>query len=233
MMVAMNPRTAFGFCAVLAVLAASVAVLSELNHESGSASLTWTMISRFVVVMAFGTFGIYSARESNLRGSIVVTSDDVPSALQDLINYGVLPGLVLGLINYLFFFRYRYSPFVVPRIREMESVYDSFIISLDSAFSEEVIYRLFIMSCLLYVLQQLYKKIRPTWPFLVSVLPSAMALVLSSLLFALAHNIYGFTAALLGGLLLGAIYLRSGIESAIAAHFGANFLFFSAVYLTR
>ncbi len=233
MMVAMNPRTAFGFCAVLAVLAASVAVLSELNHESGSASLTWTMISRFVVVMAFGTFGIYSARESNLRGSIVVTSEDVPSALQDLINYGVLPGLVLGLINYLFFFRYRYSPFVVPRIREMESVYDSFIISLDSAFSEEVIYRLFIMSCLLYVLQQLYKKIRPTWPFLVSVLPSAMALVLSSLLFALAHNIYGFTAALLGGLLLGAIYLRSGIESAIAAHFGANFLFFSAVYLTR
>ncbi len=232
-MVAMNPRTAFGFCAVLAVLAASVAVLSELNHESGSASLTWTMISRFVVVMAFGTFGIYSARESNLRGSIVVTSEDVPSALQDLINYGVLPGLVLGLINYLFFFRYRYSPFVVPRIREMESVYDSFIISLDSAFSEEVIYRLFIMSCLLYVLQQLYKKIRPTWPFLVSVLPSAMALVLSSLLFALAHNIYGFTAALLGGLLLGAIYLRSGIESAIAAHFGANFLFFSAVYLTR
>lgn len=229
----MNPRTAFGFCAVLAVLAASVAVLSELNHESGSASLTWTMISRFVVVMAFGTFGIYSARESNLRGSIVVTSEDVPSALQDLINYGVLPGLVLGLINYLFFFRYRYSPFVVPRIREMESVYDSFIISLDSAFSEEVIYRLFIMSCLLYVLQQLYKKIRPTWPFLVSVLPSAMALVLSSLLFALAHNIYGFTAALLGGLLLGAIYLRSGIESAIAAHFGANFLFFSAVYLTR
>ena len=89
------------------------------------------MISLFVVVMAFGTFGIYSDRESNLRGSIVVTSEDVPSALQDLISYGVLPGLVLGLINYLFFFRYRYSPFVVPRIREMESVYDSFIISLD------------------------------------------------------------------------------------------------------
>jgi membrane protease YdiL (CAAX protease family) len=233
MMVAMDPRTAFGFCAVLAVLAAGVAVLSELNHESGSASLTWTMISLFVVVMAFGTFGIYSDRESNLRGSIVVTSEDVPSALQDLISYGVLPGLVLGLINYLFFFRYRYSPFVVPRIREMESVYDSFIISLDSAFSEEVIYHLFIMSCLLYVFQQLYKKIRPTWPFLVSVLPSAMALVLSSMLFALAHNIYGFTAALLGGLLLGAIYLRSGIESAIAAHFGVNFLFVSAVYLMR
>ena len=233
MMVAMTPKIALSFCTVLAILAAIAAVLSELNHESGSASLVWTMISRFVVVMALGTFGMYSARESDIRGSILATSEDIPSALRDLINFGLLPGLVLGLINYLFFFTYRYSPFVAPRIRDMESVYDSFIISLDSAFSEEVIYRLFIMSCLLYVFQQLYKKIKPAWPLLVSVLPKAMALVLSSMLFALAHNIYGFTAALLGGLLLGAIYLKSGIESAIAAHFGANFLFFSASYLFR
>ena len=232
-MVSMSPRTAFGFCAILAIFAAGVAVLSELNHGSGSASLISTMISRFVVVMAFGAFGIYSARESELRGSILVTAEDVPSAVRDLINYGVLPGLVLGLINYFFFFTYRYSPFVVPRIRDMESVYDSFIISLDSAFFEEVGYRLFIMSCLVYVFRQLYRKIRFEWPRLVSILPNAMALVLSSVLFALAHNVYGFTAALLGGLFLGVIYLKSGVESAIAVHFGANFLFFSASYLFR
>jgi membrane protease YdiL (CAAX protease family) len=57
-------------------------------------------------------------------------------------------------------------------------------------------------------------------------------LVISSLLFAMVHNIYGFTAAFFGGVLLGIIYLRSGIESAIAAHFCANFLFFSASYLS-
>jgi membrane protease YdiL (CAAX protease family) len=46
------------------------------------------------------------------------------------------------------------------------------------------------------------------------------------------HNVYGFTAAFFGGMVLGWIYLRSGIESAIAAHFSANFLFFSAAYLS-
>jgi membrane protease YdiL (CAAX protease family) len=57
-------------------------------------------------------------------------------------------------------------------------------------------------------------------------------LVLSSLLFALTHNYYGFTAAFFAGMLLGWIYLRGGIESAIAAHFSANFLFYSAAYLS-
>jgi len=33
-------------------------------------------------------------------------------------------------------------------------------------------------------------------------------------------------------MLLGLIYIQSGIESAIAAHFCANFLFFSASYLS-
>jgi len=45
------------------------------------------------------------------------------------------------------------------------------------------------------------------------------------------HNVYGFTAAFFGGMLLGLIYIQSGIESAIAAHFCANFFFFSASYL--
>ena len=46
------------------------------------------------------------------------------------------------------------------------------------------------------------------------------------------YTVYGFTAAFFGGILLGLIYIQSGIESAIAAHFCANFLFFSASYLS-
>jgi membrane protease YdiL (CAAX protease family) len=49
--------------------------------------------------------------------------------------------------------------------------------------------------------------------------------------FGLAHGDYGFTAAFFGGMILGWIYLRSGVESSIAAHFAANFLFFTASYL--
>jgi len=63
--------------------------------------------------------------------------------------------------------------------------------------------------------------------------PGALALVLSSLLFAQAHRSpYSFTAAFFGGMLLGPIYMKAGIESAVAAHFAADFLFFYASYLS-
>ena len=114
----------------------------------------------------------------------------------------------------------------------MEDVYHSFLVSFDASIFEEVVYRLFIMSCLMFLIQHLYRGIKSAWPALVSVLPRAMALVISSLLFAVAHNVYGFTGAFCGGLMLGFIFMKSGIESAIAAHFVANFLFFSVSYLS-
>jgi membrane protease YdiL (CAAX protease family) len=114
----------------------------------------------------------------------------------------------------------------------MEDVCDSFLVSFDASIFEEVVYRLFIMSCLMFLIQHLYQGIKSLWPVLVSVLPRAMALVLSSLLFAVAHNVNGFTGAFSGDLILGLIFMKSGIESAIAAHFVANFLFFSVSYLS-
>lgn len=231
MMFCMRLQKLVSFTVVLAILTAAAAGLSVMNENSG-ASTTWTMISRFLVVLIFGGFGLAVARESRLRGSLFVTSEDWSLTLRDLFNYGILPGLVLGVINYFFFFTYRYSPYVTPRIRDMRSVYDSFIISLESGMAEEVIFRLFILSCFLFSFQHLYSKLKPMWPSAVAVLPVALSLVLSSLLFAMVHNVYGFTAAFFGGVLLGLIYLKSGIESSIAAHFCANFLFFSAVYLS-
>jgi glucose uptake protein GlcU len=149
-----------------------------------------------------------------------------------VMNWGVLPGAVLGLVNYLFFFTYRYSPIVTPRIRNIDDAYDSLLVSLDAAFTEEVIYRLFVISTLLFMFDHLYRNLKHVWPALVALVPRAMAMVLSALAFAIVHDLYGFTAAFLAGIILGFIYLRSGIESAIAAHFVANFLFFSASYLS-
>jgi hypothetical protein len=149
----------------------------------------------------------------------------------DFINYGILPGVVLGVINYFFFFSYRYSPAVAPRIREIHSFYDSFILSFDSGLWEEIIFTLFILSCLIFTFRNLYARVKPLWPSVVAILPVAMAIVLSSLLFAMVHDVYAFTAAFFGGMLLGMIYLKGGIEGAIAAHFVANFVFFSALLL--
>jgi hypothetical protein len=231
MMSFMRLRQIASFSVALAFLTAVAAGLSVIDGQPSRTSAMWAMITRFFAVLLFGGFGLAVARQSQMRGSLLLTSEDWRLTLRDLLNYGVLPGLVLGLINYLFFFAYRYSPFVAPRIREMSSIYDSFIISLDSGLWEEVIFRLFIMSCFLFSFRHLYASLKFMWPSLVAVIPVALSLVLSSLLFAMVHNVYGFTAAFFGGLLLGLIYLRSGIESAIAAHFCANFLFFSASYL--
>lgn len=228
----MQLQTIVSFSVTLALLTAVATGLSIMNARSTEASATWTMISRFVVVLVFGGFGLAVARESQIRGSLFVTSEEWSMTLRDLLNYGVFPGIILGLINYLFFFDYRYNPAVTPRIRDMQSVYDSFIISLESGLAEEVIFRLFILSCLLFSFRHLYSRLKPMWPAAVAIIPVALSLVLSSLLFAMVHNFYGFTAAFFGGMLLGLIYLKSGIESAIAAHFCANFLFFSASYLS-
>src|SRR5438128_10050758 len=231
MMGSVRLQKIIGVTVVLALLTAMAAGLAVLNTRNSLVSPTGTMISRFVVVLVFGSFGLAVARESQLQGSVFIGVEEWSLTVRDIINYGVLPGLVLGLINYFFFFTYRYSPLVASRIRDMRSVYDSFIISLDSGMAEEIVYRLFILSCFLFSFRHLYSLIAPLWPCVVAILPKALSVVLSSLLFAMVHNVYGFTAAFFGGMLLGLIYIQSGIESAIAAHFCANFFFFSASYL--
>jgi hypothetical protein len=232
MMFLMRLPRIVSFSVVLALVTSLAAGLSVLNAQN-SESAAWTMISRFVTVLVFGALGLTVARASQLKGSLIVSSEEWSLTLRDFINYGILPGAVLGVINYFFFFSYRYSPKVVPRIREISSFYDSFILSFDSGLWEEVIFRLFILSCLIFTFKNLYARVKPLWPSVVAVLPVAMAIVLSSLLFAMDHGIYAFTAAFFGGMLLGMIYLKGGIEGAIAAHFVANFIFFSASYLMR
>ena len=231
MMVTMTPKAVFLFCAPLACTSAGLAVLAETNSQTGASNLLWIMIARLAEVMLLAVFGMFAAQGSNMRGSVIMTAKGWRPRVQDILNYGVLPGFVLGFLNYLFFFYERYSPLVNERIREMDRVYDVLLVSLDTAVFEEVIYRLFVMSCLVFLFRHLYRGLRHVQPKLDSVLPPTMGIVLSSLGFAIAHSVAGFTAAFAGGIILGFIYFRSGVESAIAAHFAANFLFFGAAYL--
>src|SRR5438094_5731315 len=174
MMVGMRLQKIMGITVVLALLTAVAAGLSVLNARNSVDSPTWTMISRFVVVLVFGSFGLAVARESQLQGSVFMSVEEWSLTVRDIINYGVLPGLVLGLINYFFFFTYRYSPLVASRIRDMKSVYDSFIISLDSGMAEEIVYRLFILSCFLFFFRHLYSRIAILLPVVVAILTNAM-----------------------------------------------------------
>src|SRR5438477_13208553 len=122
---------------VLAALTAVAAGLSVLNARNSMVSPAWTMISRFIVVLVFGSFGLAVARESQLQGSVFISVEEWSLTVRDIVNYGVLPGLVLGLINYFLFFTYRYCTIVVSRNRDMRSFYVSFIIYLDKGLAGE------------------------------------------------------------------------------------------------
>jgi membrane protease YdiL (CAAX protease family) len=207
---------------VLAVLGAVIAGLSTRE--------AWTIVERFVVTLVFGALGLFMAEASRLKGSLIVATSNIATIAREVTVYGLLSGLVLGLVNYYFFFTWRYSPLVLPRIRNLDNVYDSFILSLEIALTEEVIYRLFFLSCILYTVRFIYNRwaaVRTS-----TVTSISIALTASSLIFAFAHRSpYSFTAALFGGIVLGLLFLWKGVETAIAAHFAADFLFFSLSYL--
>ena len=227
----MRLQRILGFSAALALATAVVAGLSALQVDDSVGTVGWQVVTRFVVVQVYGFFGLFMARDSGIEGSLLMGEKDWADSVRGIVNWGILPGLVIGVINYLFFFAYRYSPFVLPRIREMKNGYDAFILSLESSLTEESIYRLFIMSSMLYLFHRLYSKLNPKLPAGMKQLPTALALALSAIVFGIAHGNAGFTAAFFGGMILGWIYLKSGIESSIAAHFAANLLFFTASYL--
>lgn len=226
----MSAKAVVSFAVVLSVLAGSLAVLAEISQQADLPTLLWVMIARSVEVLFLALFGVYAARSSGLRGSVVLTAPDSSAAALHVLNFGVLPGIVLGLINHLFFFYGRYSPFVQSRVRSIDTAWDAVLVSADTSVLEEVTYRLFLISCLLFLLGHLYRNLKVS-PALAAQLPRALSILLSSLLFAFAHSVSGFTAALAGGIFLGVIYLMSGVETTIAAHFSANLFFFSVAYL--
>src|SRR5689334_18456636 len=101
MMVSMRLQKIMAVTVALALLTAMAAGLSVLNTRNSVASPTWTMISRFIVILVFGTFGLAVARESQLPGSLLINVEEWSLTIRDIINCGVLPGLVLGLIKHL------------------------------------------------------------------------------------------------------------------------------------
>lgn len=172
-MVRMQLQRILGFSAALALATAVVAGLSAIRSGAEPGTVGWQIISRFVVVQVYGFFGLFMARDSGIPGALFVGTSDWADNVRGIVNWGILPGLIIGVINYLFFFAYRYSPFVIPRIRDMKSGYDAFILSLESGITEESIYRLFILSSIFYLLRRLYARVKPSWPGAVKFLPPA------------------------------------------------------------
>src|SRR5438105_14166650 len=104
MMGSMRLQKIMGVSVVLALLTAMAAGLAVLNTQNSVVSPTWTMISRFVVVLVFGSFGLAVARESQLQGSVFIGVGEWSLTVRDVITHGVVPGLVVVLRHCFVFF---------------------------------------------------------------------------------------------------------------------------------
>jgi membrane protease YdiL (CAAX protease family) len=148
-----------------------------------------------------------------------------------ILVYGALAGVAMGLAHHRWHLLYRLNARVPFRLRRMQSFYDSFVLSLSAAVTEELVFRLLLFTSFLWILGRFFRPIMEMNQGFNRWIPLVFALVFSSLLFGFVHGVYGFLFAFGAGGVLCLIFLRGGLESAVLAHFLANLVFFNLTYL--
>ena len=154
--------------------------------------------------------------------------------------YGVGGGILIYLTNELYLTTAP-APFRPSLVYDLDSHLKVFALSARAAFVEETMFRLFAITFFVSLGMRLYGW-RPRFGF-DSNKPSPepavqrpprrlvlIALIASALLFGMSHSANPVAAAAFG-LLLGVVYLRSGWEGAVTAHFLGNYLLFAGIYL--
>jgi len=215
----------------LGFLSALVLAFSEfsLNHRS-----QFSLPDFFQNFWAYGGCALLAmlfAEGCGLKFFLMERAESWFRKLGWLAVYGVLAGVAMGLLYHRLFAAYRFSPRVPFRLRSMETLSDAFILSLSAALTEEIVFRLLLFSSFLYTLGWLFRPILAMNAGLNRWIPLIFSIVFSALLFGYVHGVFGFLFAFGAGIWLCLIFLRGGLESAVLAHFLADFVFFSLTYL--
>lgn len=152
---------------------------------------------------------------------------------RQLVIFGILPGAAIGISFYRMFAPFRFSSRIPVYFREMDSYYDSFIVSLRAAATEELVFRVFLFAAFYYIATRLLQQFQGRGCKRLNWLGVLIAILLSAWLFGLVHGDFGFMTAFLAGVLFGAIYWRAGFETVLVSHFVADFIFFNLTYLVE
>jgi len=73
-----------------------------------------------------------------------------------LFSFGLLPGALVGITYHHLFFQYRFTSRVPLRVRAIHSHYDSLILSLRAGVTEELVFRLLLMTAFFYILRRVF-----------------------------------------------------------------------------
>ena len=154
--------------------------------------------------------------------------------------YGVGGGFLIYLTNRVYL-AIAGAPFPPDPVYGLDNHLKVFTLSARAAFSEETMFRLFAIPFLVSLGMRFYgwrprfgfesgPEARPAVPIRPPKRLVLIALLVSALMFGVAHGTNPVAASLFG-LVLGVAFLRGGWESAVTAHFLGNYLLFAGMYL--
>ncbi len=224
-------RTAARYAAILGLLASFSQCLSDLNLHKSQAWPWWEFLRLFCLYAPCAFMGAVFALKTGLEPFLANRPSAWLGKGRQLMIFGVVPGAAIGLSFYRMFAHFRFSPRIPHYLREMDSFYDSFVLSLRAAVTEEVVFRFFLLTAFYYILTRMLQPLRDRGWTRLGWLAVLGSILLSAWLFGLIHGSFGFTTAFLAGVVFGGIFWRAGFESALVSHFVADFIFFNLTYV--
>jgi membrane protease YdiL (CAAX protease family) len=216
---------------LVGALAALVNELAETNIQTSFFFSPVELLKDYGLYAPCCFLALIFAQKMSFQGFLWVRSGTRAHKGISLLVYGVLPGMLIGLVYTRQFIPFRYSPRVPIWIRLIQSPYDTLIYSLRAAITEELVFRFLLLTGFLYVLTRLFQPLANQGFRVARWIPPVFSILLSSLLFGVAHGLFGFTNAFLASLALSVCFLRGGFESVTICHFVADFVFYNLVYL--
>jgi membrane protease YdiL (CAAX protease family) len=210
--------------------AAVVNALADMNM-SRTRSYDWLeFLQSLSLYASCSLMGLIFAEKTSLEVFLLKRRETWRGKGVVLVLFGVIPGVIVGLTYHHLFFQYRFSLRVPLRVRAIQTHYDSFILSFRAGVTEELVFRFLLMTAFFYILRRVFLPLAGQGFNTARWIPFLFSLLGSSLLFGFVHGAYGFMIAFLAGLVLGIVYFRAGLESAILAHFVADLVFFNMTY---
>ncbi len=225
-------RKAIGLTLILAILASVSHSLSDMNLHQDQTFPWMEFLEHLYRYAACAFLGWVFAQKTGFQPFLTARPSAWLGKGRQLVIFGVLPGAAIGLTYHRVFAPYRFSPRIPLYLREMDGYYDSFILSLRAAVTEELIFRFFLLAAFYYILTRISQPLMDRGLYRLRWLLVLLSFVLSGWLFGLAHGSFGFATAFLAGVLLGGIFWRSGFETAVVSHFVADFIFFNLTYVS-
>ena len=224
-------RTTARYAAVLGLLASFSQCLSDLNLQKSQEWPWWEFLRLFWLYAPCAFLGAVFALKTGLDPFLANRPSAWLGKGRQLMIFGVLPGAAIGLSFHRMYAPFRFSPRIPSYLREMDSFYDSFVLSLRAAVTEELVFRFFLLAAFYYIATRMLQPLRDRGWTRLGWLAVLASILLSAWLFGLIHGSFGFTTAFLAGVLFGGIFWRAGFESALVSHFVADFIFFNLTYV--